>query len=1227
MATPVNESSFVTGEVAPALFGNVQLARMHSAAATMRNFWPRYSGGAYSRAGFAFVGFSKQTGRNVPPRLIPFQFSINQGLTLEFGNYYMRVVFDGGYVTENPFTITGISQANPAIVNFQSLSSGVSAVANNAVITSSYVRGDLITPAGGVVVTPAVMIVNSTTLAKLTLGAAGTGYVAGDTVTLLGGTPTLAPVLTVLTIGGGGSIATFAISNGGVFVLNGTGNFTQASTSGAGTGATFTGGLFGPKALTFQTPGGYTAVPANPANQGSTSGAGLGATYTIQWATPAALNNGDWVFIAGVNGMLPINSQSYVITNLAGSPTVGSFSLTDVFGATIDSTAFPAWTSGGTASRIFTLTTQYAEADLEWIKYTQSADVMSLCCVNQATGTEYQPLDLSRTSDTNWSFSAVVAVPSAKPPTAPAASASSAGAVAYAYEITSVASDGTESIASAVATVAAAVNIAATAGSITLSWTGVAGVNQYNIYKATPIIGAAVPAGVAFGFAGFSYGTQFVDSNIVADFAQVPPTHQNPFAQGPILGVLITGGGAGATFAATITSLTGSGAVLVPISVANALAAVLIMDGGQNYQAGDTIAFTNGATGTLVIGPESGTYPGTVSYFGQRRAYAYTLNQPDTYFMSQPGAFLNFDTRTPTIDTDAITGTPWSVQVNGIQFLIPITGGLIAMTGLEAYLLTGSGGSVFSPQPLTPASQQAQPEGFNGCAPTIPPIRIYQDIVYVQSKGSTYRDFAFQMSSYTFTGADITLNSSHLFNGFTIREHAWCEEPYKILWSVRSDGVLLSLTYMKSEQVQGWARHDTNGIFWSVASTTELPVDALYAAVQRQFGNGQMGYTVERMNNRLWTTVEDSWCVDCGFSMAQPAPNANLMASNATGLGAVTGVTNLVGGVGYSSATTATVFDAPIKPNGPTGPGVGAVAALTIVGGVITNVTFPVPGVGYHNPQLLIQDPAGSAGGSGASAQCVLDNSATFTADQPVFSVGNVGSVIRMGGGKATITQYLTPQTVIANITDPIAEVQANSGGRVQVQFPGSWTMTAPVTTVYGLRALAGMTVGGIADGNVITPFVVPANGVVTLSQPASQVTIGLKFRAQLQSVYLDAGEPTVQGQRGKISEVTARVEASGAFMIGSNQPDGSTLSPPEIAPQWTNLAPAPTNAVAQFNSVTTPLYTGDIRIPIQGGFQMPKQVAVEQSDPLPLQILAFIPSLYEGDNPAQTAPKRGQQG
>ena len=116
MATAVLEPAFVLGEISPSLFGRLDLARLHVAASTMRNMFPGFRGGAYSRAGTAFVGFSKQTGRTVPPRLIPFQFNINQGLTLEFGNFYMRVISNGAFVTEAPINITGITQGKPAVV-------------------------------------------------------------------------------------------------------------------------------------------------------------------------------------------------------------------------------------------------------------------------------------------------------------------------------------------------------------------------------------------------------------------------------------------------------------------------------------------------------------------------------------------------------------------------------------------------------------------------------------------------------------------------------------------------------------------------------------------------------------------------------------------------------------------------------------------------------------------------------------------------------------------------------------------------------------------------------------------------------------------------------------------------------------------------------------------------------------------------------------------------------
>lgn len=69
---------------------------------------------------------------------------------------------------------------------------------------------------------------------------AGTGYAAGDTVTIAGGTGTSPAILTVITVGGGGNITTFAVQKQGVYTALPASPAAQASTSGSGTGATFT---------------------------------------------------------------------------------------------------------------------------------------------------------------------------------------------------------------------------------------------------------------------------------------------------------------------------------------------------------------------------------------------------------------------------------------------------------------------------------------------------------------------------------------------------------------------------------------------------------------------------------------------------------------------------------------------------------------------------------------------------------------------------------------------------------------------------------------------------------------------------------------------------------------------------------------------------------------------------------------------------------------------------
>lgn len=92
---------------------------------------------------------------------------------------------------------------------------------------------------------------------------------------------------------------------------------------------------------------------------------------------------------------------------------------------------------------------------------------------------------------------------------------------------------------------------------------------------------------------------------------------------------------------------------------------------------------------------------------------------------------------------------------------------------------------------------------------------------------------------------------------------------------------------------------------------------------------------------------------------------------------------------------------------------------------------------------------------------------------------------------------------------------------------------------------------------------------------------------------------------------------------MGSNQPDGSTLSPPQVAPQWTNLDDVPDLGITPYNALAQPLYTGDARITIQAGFQKPGQVALQQDLPLPMQVLALIPELDRGDVAASPKQKK----
>lgn len=945
----------------------------------------------------------------------------------------------------------------------------------------------------------------------------------------------------------------------------------------------------------------------------------------ITTADPAVISlgsvpfsDGDEVYLSGINGPAALNNQTYIVDNA----TATTFTLVNpLTGAAISSASLPAYVSGGTAARVYTLTTPYAAADLAALKFTQSADVMSF------THPSYPPYDLVRISSASWTitktdFGANISAPASISLTE-TDSGLSTPSFYYQFVATAVDADtGQESVASPVGTLLA-VDVGSEAATIFINCAAVSGAGSYNFYQGPVAYKNPPTAGALFGFVGSSYGPSFTDTNIVPDFNTAPPLHLNPFATSSVTSVVMTSGGTSYSNTATtavLTSPIGKNPVLLPVVVGGQIVWTSVQNGGEGMTGGEAITFIDatasgsGATATFTVGPSTGTFPSCVAYFQQRRFYANTTNNPDTYFASQPGAFTNMDSSLPVKDDDAIIGSPWSQQVNGIQWMVNMPGGLVVLTGLGAWQLSGGGGGLATASAITPSNQVATPQAYNGVSPTVPPIVISYDMLYVQEKGSIVRDLSYNVFANIYTGTDLTVLSNHLFAGHTILEWAWAEEPYKLVWAVRDDGILLCLTYLKEQEVFAWSRHDTNGLFQSVCSVSEPPVNAPYFIVKRLIqnnGNPIWAYCQERMDNRIWPTLEDSWCVDCGLSYPQNEPAATLYVSSADGVSTLQNPTVIYGGSNYGASTYARIDD-------PTG--AGAILTLTIVAGVITAAVLSGVLTGYTNPTVTIVDPSG-AGGNGAIT-VEANRITTVSTLSGVFAntagFGAAGDVIRMGGRVMEVTAYGSTTSLTVRVVRNDAASIPNDPYDTPVPAPASsWTIAAPVTTVTGLGHLEGMLVSILADGVIVEPQTV-TDGTITLPEPATSVVVGLGFAAQLQTLYLDIpGGITIQGRRKEIDTVVVRVWATGVpFKVGTNQPDAS-IQPGGADVPWTNMTDqqvtiSTSNPIQPFE-----FYSGDIFTNVIDEIGYDRgQIAIEQLGPVPLNVLAVIPWSRTMDGP-----------
>lgn len=252
-------------------------------------------------------------------------------------------------------------------------------------------------------------------------------------------------------------------------------------------------------------------------------------------------------------------------------------------------------------------------------------------------------------------------------------------------------------------------------------------------------------------------------------------------------------------------------------------------------------------------------YPSTVVYFQQRLIFAASNAFPQSVWASKSGDYKDFGRSVPSVDDDAISYTYAGRQLNKILHLIDV-GSLVALTSGGEYKVNGDQTGT-----LTPSTFNFSSQGQNGSS-DVPPIAISNVALYVQQKGGAVRDLAYSFDVDGFQGSDLTILANHLFIGHQIVDWAIAITPFSVVWCVRDDGILLGLTYLKDQQVIAWHPHPaTNGYYESVCSISEGSEDAVYAVVRRVI-NGQTKRYIERLSSRIFTDIDDSFIVDSGLS-------------------------------------------------------------------------------------------------------------------------------------------------------------------------------------------------------------------------------------------------------------------------------------------------------------------------------------------------------------------------
>ena len=263
--------------------------------------------------------------------------------------------------------------------------------------------------------------------------------------------------------------------------------------------------------------------------------------------------------------------------------------------------------------------------------------------------------------------------------------------------------------------------------------------------------------------------------------------------------------------------------------------------------------------------------PAVVGFFEERLGFANTSQRPGYLFFSATGDYYNFDRSLLPFADHAGEWDLMARRREEIRNWIPLAGKLILLTNSSVWSFGGKGGAALSPAPGD--IPEARPHIDIGSS-WLDALRVGDSVIYARAKGTGVRDLLFDLERASYSGGDISFIAQHLFDNRTLVDWCYQEDPWGVVWAVRDDGRMLSLSYDRQSGLLAWALHKTgdeaDGSYDAVKAVCCVPetnVDTVYAVVTRNL-NGSTRPFIERLASRTLPYKQDQQTPDTKETIA-----------------------------------------------------------------------------------------------------------------------------------------------------------------------------------------------------------------------------------------------------------------------------------------------------------------------------------------------------------------------